>query len=99
MTQCFYVITSIHISEKKEMITSTLHSSYEDKNTCIYALRSCRIIIFFLLKHISMYYLYNITFNEKSKEDVFVYQHFSILYNISFQIYTFIAYIQLNGLT
>lgn len=47
MTQCFYVITSIHISEKKEMITSTLHSSYEDKNTCIYALRSCRIIFFF----------------------------------------------------
>lgn len=35
MTQCFYVITSIHISEKKEMITSTLHSSYEDKNTCM----------------------------------------------------------------
>lgn len=35
MTQCFYVITSFDISEKKEMITSTLHSSYEDKNTCM----------------------------------------------------------------
>lgn len=35
MTQCFYVFTSFDISEKKEMITSTLHSSYEDKNTCM----------------------------------------------------------------
>lgn len=36
MTQCFYVFTSFDISEKKEMITSTLHSSYEDKNTCMH---------------------------------------------------------------
>lgn len=77
MTQCFYVITSFDISEKKEMITSTLHSSYEDKNTCMHCVL-VELLFFFLLKHISMYYLYNITFNEKSKDDVFVYQHFSI---------------------